>query len=163
MSEPGAHEEGSHHRSTLALHFSVSAACLWTSRGMWCLCDTPELWRGAAGLCARVRACACATESLHTYSLSRGGPVVVSGGKRTSTWSVEPELDVMVQCGVLRAAPFAMCVCSLLWVLWARSSRYTIYISLMCRMRKKNENAALGVSVACAAILLICAPAECER
>jgi len=39
------------------------------------VCDTPELWRGAAGLCARVRACAgaanraCAgaAESLHTY------------------------------------------------------------------------------------------------
>ena len=29
--------------------------------------DTPELWRGAAGLCARVRACAGAAESLHPY------------------------------------------------------------------------------------------------
>jgi len=27
------------------------------------VCDTPELWRGAAGLCARVRACAGAAES----------------------------------------------------------------------------------------------------
>ena len=38
-----------------------------------CVCDlflsipTPMLWRGAAGLCARVRACAGAAESLHTY------------------------------------------------------------------------------------------------
>jgi len=32
------------------------------------VCDTPELWRGAAGLCARVRACAGAAESLHTYT-----------------------------------------------------------------------------------------------
>jgi len=31
------------------------------------VCDTPELWRGAAGLCARVRACAGAAEYLHTY------------------------------------------------------------------------------------------------
>jgi len=31
-------------------------------------CDTPELWRGAAGLCAPVRACAGAAESLHTYT-----------------------------------------------------------------------------------------------
>ena len=31
------------------------------------VCDTPELWRGAAGLCARVRACAGAAESLDTY------------------------------------------------------------------------------------------------
>jgi len=31
------------------------------------VCNTPELWRGAAGLCARVRACAGAAESLHTY------------------------------------------------------------------------------------------------
>jgi len=30
------------------------------------VCDTPELWCGAAGLCARVRACAGAAESLHT-------------------------------------------------------------------------------------------------
>ena len=32
------------------------------------VCDTPELWRGAAGLCARVRTCAGAAESLHTYT-----------------------------------------------------------------------------------------------
>jgi len=33
------------------------------------VCDTPELWRGAAGLCARVRACAGAAESyIHTYT-----------------------------------------------------------------------------------------------
>jgi len=32
------------------------------------VCDTPELWRGAADLCARVRACAGAAESLHTYT-----------------------------------------------------------------------------------------------
>ena len=31
------------------------------------VCDTPELWCGAAGLFARVRACAGAAESLHTY------------------------------------------------------------------------------------------------
>ena len=31
------------------------------------VCDTPELWRGATGLCARVRACAGAAESLPTY------------------------------------------------------------------------------------------------
>jgi len=31
------------------------------------VCDTPELWCGAAGLCARVRACAGAAESLHAY------------------------------------------------------------------------------------------------
>jgi len=32
------------------------------------VCDTPELWRGAAGLCARVRACVGAAESLHTHT-----------------------------------------------------------------------------------------------
>jgi len=31
------------------------------------VCDTPELWYGAAGLCARVGACAGAAESLHAY------------------------------------------------------------------------------------------------
>jgi len=43
------------------------------------VCDTPELWCGAAGLCARVRACAGAAESLHTYihKKSSGGSVVV--------------------------------------------------------------------------------------
>jgi len=30
------------------------------------ICDTPELWRCAAGLCARVRACAGAADSVHT-------------------------------------------------------------------------------------------------
>jgi len=30
--------------------------------------DPPELWCGAAGLCARLRACAGAAESLHTYT-----------------------------------------------------------------------------------------------
>ena len=46
------------------------------------VCDTPELWRGAAGLCVRVRgACAGAAESLqaHTYMEGRlwggGAPV----------------------------------------------------------------------------------------
>jgi len=46
-----------------------------TVSGRCCLCDTPELWRGAAGLCARVRACAGAAESfaLHlvTYTTYR--------------------------------------------------------------------------------------------
>jgi len=32
------------------------------------VCDTPELWRGAKGLCVRIRACAGAAESLHTYT-----------------------------------------------------------------------------------------------
>ena len=31
------------------------------------VCDTPELWRGAAGLCARIRACAGAAEYLHKH------------------------------------------------------------------------------------------------
>ena len=30
------------------------------------VCDMPELWRGAAGLCARGCACAGAAESVHT-------------------------------------------------------------------------------------------------
>jgi len=40
------------------------------------VCDTPELWCGAAGLCARVRACAGAAESLyiHTYIHKRVNP-----------------------------------------------------------------------------------------
>ena len=32
------------------------------------VCDTPELWCGAAGLCARVCACAGAAKYLHTYT-----------------------------------------------------------------------------------------------
>jgi len=31
------------------------------------VCDTRELWHDAAGLCARVRACAGAAESVRTY------------------------------------------------------------------------------------------------
>jgi len=30
------------------------------------VCDTPELWCGAAGLCARIRACAGAATYIHT-------------------------------------------------------------------------------------------------
>ena len=40
-------------------------------------CDTPDLWRGAAGLCARVHACADAAESLHTYIHSTALVVVI--------------------------------------------------------------------------------------
>ena len=41
-------------------------------QGVGCgVCDTPELWCGATGLCARVRACAGAAESLHTYIHTR--------------------------------------------------------------------------------------------
>jgi len=48
--------------------WDVVSACLRTSRGMWCLRHARALaWRGAAGLCARVRACAGAAESLDTY------------------------------------------------------------------------------------------------
>jgi len=35
------------------------------------VCDTPQLWRGAAGLCVRVRACAGAAEYLYTYIHAR--------------------------------------------------------------------------------------------
>ena len=46
------------------------------------VCDAPELWRGAAGLCARLRVCAGAAESLHTYTyippiLMRPGRLIV--------------------------------------------------------------------------------------
>jgi len=37
------------------------------------VCDTPEFWRGATGLCARVRAWAGAAESLHTYIHTSSG------------------------------------------------------------------------------------------
>jgi len=36
------------------------------------VCDTPELWCGAVGLYARVRACAGAAESIHTYIHATG-------------------------------------------------------------------------------------------
>jgi len=51
------------------------------------VCDTPELWCGAAGLCARVRACAGAAESLHTYrseNTQSAGPAD-TGPIRTAT------------------------------------------------------------------------------
>ena len=41
------------------------------------VCDTPELWCGAAGLCARVRACAGAAESLHTYIQNNNAVLVL--------------------------------------------------------------------------------------
>jgi len=39
------------------------------------VCDTPELCCGAVGLRARVRACAGAAESLHTYIYTRSSGV----------------------------------------------------------------------------------------
>jgi len=37
----------------------VCVECLRCGQAVGCgVCDTPELWRGAAGLCAGVRACA---------------------------------------------------------------------------------------------------------
>ena len=51
----------------LGLPMVVCVECLPADKPWDCdVCDTPELWRGAAGLCARVRACAGAAESLHT-------------------------------------------------------------------------------------------------
>jgi len=38
------------------------------------VCDTPELWHGTAGLCARGRACAGAAEFLHTFTHMVCGP-----------------------------------------------------------------------------------------
>jgi len=40
--------------------------CPWLARPHY-YSYRPELWCGAAGLCARERACAGAAESLHTY------------------------------------------------------------------------------------------------
>ena len=51
----------------------VCVECLPADKSWDCgVCDTPELWRGAAGLCARVRACAGAAESVHAYTYIRG-------------------------------------------------------------------------------------------
>jgi len=55
--------------------------------------DTPELWCGAAGLCARVRACAGAAESLQTYIHNENGNnfvfhrrfIIQSGHEHTRT------------------------------------------------------------------------------
>ena len=60
---------GRSHR--LGLPMVVCVECLPADKpqAVGCgVCDTPELWCGAAGLCARVRACAGAAESLHTYT-----------------------------------------------------------------------------------------------
>jgi len=38
------------------------------------VCDKLELWRGAAGLCARVRACAGAAASLNTTYMPHARP-----------------------------------------------------------------------------------------
>ena len=46
----------------------------------------PELWCGAAGLCARVRACAGAAESLHTYiHIYKLQFLIVGGGGPSQT------------------------------------------------------------------------------
>jgi len=56
-----------HGLAGLPMVVCVEYACLRIRHGMCSVCDTPELWRGAAGLCARVRACAGAAESLHVH------------------------------------------------------------------------------------------------
>jgi len=56
------------------------------------VCDTPELWCGAGGLCARVRACAAAAESVHTYIHSTLETGRVHKQKNINTRSREPEL-----------------------------------------------------------------------
>jgi len=56
------------------------------------VCDTPELWRGAAGLCARVRACAGAADSLYTYTQIQWG----GGGAR---WYATHSMRYMSQGG----------------------------------------------------------------
>jgi len=45
------------------------------------VCDMPELWRGAAGLYARVCACAGAAKSLHAYMHTYIVCVCVVGGR----------------------------------------------------------------------------------
>jgi len=48
-------------------------------------CETPELWRGATGLCARVRACAGAAESLHKYMHTMPHPSGITRPAQIST------------------------------------------------------------------------------
>jgi len=59
---------------------------------MWCLRHAPELWRGAAGLCARVRACAGAAESLHTHIVRHtsifGDPAETGEATAHGTWAI---------------------------------------------------------------------------
>ena len=72
--KPNLQPQPSGWRLRLAAGSSPVNPSLRTSRGMCGICDTPELWRGAASLCERVRACAGAAGSLHihihTYHIS---------------------------------------------------------------------------------------------
>ena len=62
-------------------------------------------WWGAAGLCARVRACAGATaESLHTYTHTYGGGGGPSGTRGAVGWRGNPPGLALVPCA---------CVCVL--------------------------------------------------
>jgi len=66
----------------------VCVECLPADKPWDCgVCDTPELWRGAAGLNARVRACAGTAECecfkyIHTY--------VSSPSRQRSRWRMAP-------------------------------------------------------------------------
>jgi len=57
-----------HCKTSAAKHRKTLFSACGCGQAVGCgVCDTPKLWCGAAGLCARVRACAGAAESLHTH------------------------------------------------------------------------------------------------
>jgi len=63
------HPFGRPHRLGLPMVVVICVECLPAYKLGCGVCDTPEHWRGAAGLmCARVRACAGAAESLHVHT-----------------------------------------------------------------------------------------------
>jgi len=61
----GLFRHGPRAGTTRRLHTThTGRPCLRTSRVGCGVCDTPELWRGAAGQCARVRVCVRACDVL---------------------------------------------------------------------------------------------------
>jgi len=64
------------------------------------VCDTPELWRGATGLCARVCACAGAAESAYTYihTLQPGSPLTLTHAARVKGSGVTRSLRARPPC-----------------------------------------------------------------
>jgi len=57
---------------------------------MWCLCDTPELcWRGAAGQCARVRACAEVPPNIYIHIYTYIDPPPPTDQQPLTTRNVE--------------------------------------------------------------------------
>jgi len=82
------------------------------------VCDTPELWRGATGLCARVCACAGAAESAYTYihTLQPGSPLTLTHAARVKGSGVTRSLRARPPCIRMHSIYTYIYTCMHIWM-----------------------------------------------